>query len=165
MTQFGICPFERHLTLEKPEIHSDIYPAIDPSRFVGKLKGRVAVITGPTYFDYYTYFLGSARGIGQAIATAFAKAGADVALIDLKLENLAETKKICEAEGVKAVPYACDVTKDQLVKETVKAIEKDLGPIYVMVNNAGGVSTRPFHMETMERFWYQVELNFKAVCS
>lgn len=33
-----------------------------------------------------------------------------------------------------------------------------------MVNNAGGVSTRPFHMETMERFWYQVELNFKAVC-
>jgi NAD(P)-dependent dehydrogenase (short-subunit alcohol dehydrogenase family) len=81
----------------------------------------------------------------------------------LKLENLTETKKLCEAEGAKAFPYACDVTKDELVKSTVKQIEKDIGPIYVVVNNAGGVSTRPFHMETMERFWYQVELNFKAV--
>ena len=45
----------------------------------------------------------------------------------------------------------------------MKAIERDVGKIYVVVNNAGGVSTRPFHMETMERFWYQVELNFKAV--
>lgn len=45
----------------------------------------------------------------------------------------------------------------------MKKIEKDAGPIYVVVNNAGGVSTRPFHMETMERFWYQIELNFKAV--
>ena len=45
----------------------------------------------------------------------------------------------------------------------MKAIERDVGKIYVVVNNAGGVSTRPFHMETIERFWYQVELNFKAV--
>jgi NAD(P)-dependent dehydrogenase (short-subunit alcohol dehydrogenase family) len=50
-----------------------------------------------------------------------------------------------------------------VVKQTVKTIESDVGKIYVVVNNAGGVSTRPFHMETMERFWYQVELNFKAV--
>jgi NAD(P)-dependent dehydrogenase (short-subunit alcohol dehydrogenase family) len=136
---------------EKPEIHDDIYPAIDPSRFVGKLKGRNAIITG------------SARGIGQAIAIAFAKAGADVAILDLKLENLAETKKLCEVEGVKAYPYQCDVTKDDIVKSTVEKIEKEMGPVYVVVNNAGGVSTRPFHMETMERFWYQIELNFKAV--
>lgn len=59
--------------------------------------------------------------------------------------------------------YACDVTKDDTVRETVSRIEKEAGPIYVVVNNAGGVSTRPFHMETMERFWYQIELNFKAV--
>ena len=110
-------------------------------------------------------FVGSGRGIGQAIATAFAKAGADVAIIDLKVENLAETKKICEAEGAKVVAYACDVTKEAMVKETVAKIEKDMGPIYVIVINAGGVSTRPFHMETLERFWYQVELNFKAVCA
>ena len=106
---------------------------------------------------------GSARGIGQAIAIAFAKAGANVAIIDLKFENLAETKKFCEAEGVKAYPYVCDVTKDDLVKSTVAKIEKDMGPIYVVVNNAGGLSARPFHMENMDRFWYQIELNFKAV--
>jgi len=92
-----------------------------------------------------------------------AKAGADVAIIDLAVKNLEKTKEMCEAEGVKVVPYACDVTKDQIVKDTVQQIEKDLGPIYVVVNNAGGVSTRPFHMETMERFWYMIELNFKAV--
>jgi len=91
-----------------------------------------------------------------------AKAGADVAIIDLALKNLEKTKEICEAQGVEVIPYACDVTKDEIVKETVQKIEKDLGPIYVVVNNAGGVSTRPFHMETMERFWYMIELNFKA---
>jgi NAD(P)-dependent dehydrogenase (short-subunit alcohol dehydrogenase family) len=84
----------------------------------------------------------------------------------LKLENLTETKKLCEAEGAKKVKaYACDVTKEAVVKATVAEIEKDLGPVYAVVNNAGGVSTRPFHMESMERFWYQIELNFKAVRS
>ena len=83
----------------------------------------------------------------------------------MKVENLTETKKLCEAEGVKAYPFACDVTNDEQVKKTVEAIKKDIGPIDVCVNNAGGVATRPFHMETMERFWYMVELNFKAVSS
>ena len=107
--------------------------------------------------------VGAGRGIGQAIATCMAKAGADVAIIDLSVDRLETTKKLCEAEGVKVIPYACDVTKDHIVKETVQKIEKELEPIYIVVNNAGGVSTRPFHMETMESFWYQIELNFKAV--
>jgi NAD(P)-dependent dehydrogenase (short-subunit alcohol dehydrogenase family) len=143
-------------------IHDNVYPAIDPARFVGKLKGRNVVVTGS--HPQVPLISGSARGIGQATAIAFAKAGADVAIIDLKLENLAGTKKACESHGVKASAYVCDVTKDHLVKSTVAQIEKDMGPIYCVVNNAGGVSTRPFHMETMERFWYQIELNFKAVC-
>lgn len=79
------------------------------------------------------------------------------------MENLGETVKSCEAEAVKVLAYACDVTNAEQVKNTVQKIEKDFGKIDTLVNNAGGVSTRPFHMEKLETFFHQIDLNFKAV--
>lgn len=68
-------------------------------------------------------------GIGRAIAEALAASGANVAVIDLKVESLSETKAACESLGVRAMSYACDVTDGARVKSTFDSIRKDMGPI------------------------------------
>ena len=78
-------------------INTTVYKAIDPSNFKNKFKGKVVLVTG------------AGRGIGQGIAIAFARAGATLALLDLKKENLASTVKQCEELGSEVLPTACNV--------------------------------------------------------
>jgi NAD(P)-dependent dehydrogenase (short-subunit alcohol dehydrogenase family) len=68
-------------------------------------------------------------GIGQAISQGIAGTGANVALLDLDVERQADTVRLCEAAGVKAIAYACNVTKYEVCKEVFAKIERDLGPI------------------------------------
>ncbi|KAF2004911.1 NAD(P)-binding protein [Amniculicola lignicola CBS 123094] len=126
------------------------YPAIYSDTLRGTNKGKVAIVTG------------AGRGIGAAVAEALSKSGADVAILDLTVENLEETKGTCEAQGVKVQAYACDVADEVTVRETFGNIEKDLGPIDILVNNAGILDQRPFIMSDFSSFWRQIEVNFKA---
>ncbi len=113
--------------------------------------GKVAVITG------------AGRGIGQAIATSLADSGADVALLDLKLEALQETKGKCEEKGVNVKAFACDVVDEVRVKEVFDQIENDLGPVEILVNNAGVLFGRPASMiNDFSAYWRAVEVNFKG---
>ena len=90
------------------------------------LKGKVAVVTG------------GSRGIGRAICEKFASLGADIALLYAgNTEKAAEAVKACEAFGVKAKSYKCDVSDFDAVKETVAEIKKDFGTVNILVNNAG----------------------------
>jgi NAD(P)-dependent dehydrogenase (short-subunit alcohol dehydrogenase family) len=114
--------------------------------------GKVAVVTG------------AAQGIGAAIAKALAKSGASVAILDLSVEKLTKTKEECEQQGVKVQAYACDVTNEDWVKEVFDQVEKELGNICTLVNNAGILDQRPFIMSDFSSFWRQIEVNFKAVC-
>ena len=90
-----------------------------------QLDGKLVVITG------------SGRGIGRAMALAFAKKRSNVALIDLSAEHLAQTKALCEAEGVRAVTYLCNVTNELEVESTLDKVVADFGRFDVMINNAG----------------------------
>ena len=92
---------------------------------MGTLDGKVAVVTG------------AARGIGRAIAEELSKAGADVALCDLKAEWLNETADAVKKNGRKACCFAVDVSDGKGVENTVSEIIKSMGRIDVMVNNAG----------------------------
>lgn len=90
------------------------------------LTGKTALITG------------ASRGIGKAIAEAFAKEGANLAVIYAGSEQAAQ--KVCEQaaqHGVQAKAYQCDVADFDKVKETVLAVQKDLGGVDILVNNAG----------------------------
>ena len=90
-----------------------------------QLQNKVVVITG------------SGRGIGRALALAFAQKGANIALLDLNAEPLEQTRTLCEAHGVSARHYLCNVTREDEVTTAFDAIVADFGRLDVMINNAG----------------------------
>ena len=80
---------------------------------------------------------GAGRGIGRAMALAFAERGADIAALDLDAAALAETRALCEAKGVRARTYVMDVTVESQVIKTFDAVVAELRGFDVLVNNAG----------------------------
>jgi 3-oxoacyl-[acyl-carrier protein] reductase len=89
------------------------------------IKGKTIAITG------------AARGIGRAIALEFAKRGGKLALIDLSVEELAETTRLCAELSAETRSYACNVTREDDVIATLDAIVADFSALDVIVNNAG----------------------------
>jgi NAD(P)-dependent dehydrogenase (short-subunit alcohol dehydrogenase family) len=96
------------------------------------LTGRVAIVTG------------AAVGIGRATALALARFGAYVAICDRDVENMASLAAEIEAEGRKAVTAPLDVRDGDAVRGFVGAVAEQLGPVDVLVNNAGGGFHAPF---------------------
>lgn len=90
------------------------------------LKDKLAIVTG------------GSRGIGRAIALELAKCGANVAVIYAGNESAAnETVDNARKLGVDSHAYRCDVSDFNAVKQTVSAIQKDMGTADILVNNAG----------------------------
>lgn len=89
----------------------------------GELDGKVALVTG------------GSRGIGLAIAQALADAGAKVAVIGRNEERAKASAADLPGEG--HAGYACDVADAEQVKQTLSAVEGDMGPVEILVNNAG----------------------------
>jgi NAD(P)-dependent dehydrogenase (short-subunit alcohol dehydrogenase family) len=89
------------------------------------LSGRVAIITG------------ASRGIGRAIALAFAKAGARVALASRKAEGLEEVAREIEAGGGNALAVATHVGQEDAVEALIERTVEAFGGIDILVNNAG----------------------------
>jgi NAD(P)-dependent dehydrogenase (short-subunit alcohol dehydrogenase family) len=84
------------------------------------------------------FVTGASRGIGQAIAVAFAEAGADVALVARGADGLAETAEAIAALGRKAFVIPADVTDYDAVAGAAASAIDQLGYVDVVVNNAGG---------------------------
>jgi len=120
------------------------------------LKGRVALVTG------------AAGGIGHSIALALARNGATVAVNDLA--NGETTCADIRAIGGEARFYAADISDAAAVNAMVAAIEKELDPIAILVNNAGvnvGKNRSPLH-EFSDADWHRiisVDLNGVFFCS
>lgn len=89
------------------------------------LQGKVVVVTG------------SARGIGLAMALAFARRGAHLALVDLNVELLQRACEEIAQLGVRAQSYVCNVADENEISRTLDAVLRDLGRLDVMINNAG----------------------------
>lgn len=102
-----------------PQVESDSYkPA-------GKMKGFNAIVTGAD------------SGIGRAVAIAFAKEGANVAVVDLEdNDDLKSVKKRIEELGVKCLAFSGDVGDEAFAKETIGAVHNEWGDLHTLVNNA-----------------------------
>jgi 3-oxoacyl-[acyl-carrier protein] reductase len=87
--------------------------------------------------DKLVVVTGSGRGIGRAMALAFAHKRAHLALLDLDEAGLQETRAQCEALGVRARTYACNVAREESMMATFDAIVTDFGRLDVVINNAG----------------------------
>ena len=96
-------------------------------------------------FDNHTVIVtGGGGGIGGATCRRFAQAGASVAVFDLNLEAAEKVAAGIRAEGGRAQAFRCDITDRASVDAAVVATEKELGPIDVLVNNAGWEVFKPF---------------------
>ena len=90
------------------------------------------------------FVTGAARGSGRAIARRFARDGYAVAATGRSAPSLGEVTEEIAALGVEVLPLACDVTDREAVARTVAQVEQRLGPIDVLVNNAGDSASAPF---------------------
>jgi len=81
---------------------------------------------------------GASRGIGKAIAMAYARHGANIAFSDLNRDdNMGSVEKELEALGIKAKGYASDASSLQASEELVEEVLSDFGSVDILVNNAG----------------------------
>jgi 3-oxoacyl-[acyl-carrier protein] reductase len=80
---------------------------------------------------------GAGQGLGRAMAVYLANRGADIAIIDLNPEQMAETKLQVEATGRQAAIFPCNVADEQQVEETFSAIPAQMGRLDGLINNAG----------------------------
>jgi 2-hydroxycyclohexanecarboxyl-CoA dehydrogenase len=107
------------------------------------LRDKVAVVTG------------GGGGIGAAICRRFAEEDTVVAVLDLDGEAADRVAGEIHAAGGKAKAYPVDLTVQEQVQATVAALEQDLGPIDVLVNNAGWDRAAPF-LETDKALWDKI---------
>lgn len=114
------------------------------------LEGKVALVTGASY------------GIGFAIATAYAKAGATICFNDINQELVDKGVKAYEEIGIKAHGYVCDVTNEEKVQEMVAQIEKEVGVIDILVNNAGIIKRIPMVEMSAADFRKVIDVDLNA---
>jgi gluconate 5-dehydrogenase len=114
------------------------------------LDGKVALITGASY------------GIGFALATAYAKAGATVVFNDIKQELVDKGIAAYQEIGIQAHGYVCDVTNEEMVNDMVAKIEKEVGVIDILVNNAGIIKRIPMCDMTAAEFRQVIDVDLNA---
>ena len=95
------------------------------------LEGEVALVTGGTH------------GLGMAVATALAEAGATLVINGHSADRLEKALEIDRDKGIDAKGYLFDVTDERQVAESVARIENEVGPVGILVNNAGIIKRIP----------------------
>lgn len=112
--------------------------------------------------DQVALVTGASSGIGRHFAAVLAAAGAKVALAARRVDRLAELASEIEVAGGTSLPIACDVTRSDDVAAAVATAEKKLGPLTLLVNNAGVVVSKPLFEHTEADWDHVVDTNLKG---
>jgi len=108
---------------------------------------------------------GAGRGIGRSIALRFAEEGARVALVARTSSDLAETEKLVRETSAAALSIPADVTIRGDVERSVELAERKLGPVDVLVNNAGVFFWRPFLELTADEWDRVIQTNLTGAAN
>ncbi|HEM5287095.1 TPA: gluconate 5-dehydrogenase [Streptococcus suis] len=114
------------------------------------LRGKIALVTGASY------------GIGFAIASAYAKAGATIVFNDINQELVDRGMEAYRAAGINAHGYVCDVTDEDGIQAMVAQIESEVGIIDILVNNAGIIRRVPMIEMTAAQFRQVIDIDLNA---
>jgi len=128
----------------------DDHEMTSPITDLFSLDGKVAVVTG------------ASSGLGVAFAQAFAEAGADVALGARRVEKLADTAKLVEEAGRKAISVETDVASPEACQGLVDAAMEAFGRVDVLINNAGIGTAAPATKEAPEEFRKVIDVNLNG---
>lgn len=116
------------------------------------LDGKIALVTG------------AGRGIGRAIATRLAEDGADVVILDLRLDSLTDSVAAVEAAGGRALPLARDVASAEDWQMAIASVLEQWGRLDILVNNAGiGGPVSPFLDYPEEAYDQVMAVNTRGV--
>ncbi len=105
------------------------------------LKGRVALVTG------------AGRGMGSALAKALAGAGARVAICDIDVLAMEETRAAIEVGGAECLAVRCDVSSSSDVSHMFAAIVERFGTLHILANNAALIPSRPADAERRNKHY------------
>jgi len=114
------------------------------------LEGKTAFVTGASY------------GIGFAIASAYAEAGAKIVFNDIRQDLVDKGLEAYKAAGIEAAGYVCDVTDEEQVNSTVARIEQEVGLIDILVNNAGIIKRIPMHEMKAAEFRQVIDIDLNG---
>ncbi|MEE1043670.1 MAG: gluconate 5-dehydrogenase [Clostridia bacterium] len=114
------------------------------------LEGKIALVTGASY------------GIGFAIASGMAEAGAKIVFNDINQDLVDKGIAAYKEKGIDAKGYVCDVTDEDAVNNMVASIEKEVGVIDILVNNAGIIKRIPMHEMTAAEFRQVIDVDLNA---
>ncbi len=110
------------------------------------------------------FITGAARGIGKCIAEAYADLGADIAIVEVDIEEAEKTAAyISTRYGVKCIAIQCDVTCEKSVDEMIATYEKEFDRIDFAVNNAGIANVVPAEEISAADFRKVIDVNLNGV--
>ncbi len=115
------------------------------------LKGRVALVTG------------ASQGIGEAIARLLARQGATVCVAARSTDKLEKLASQIAADGGRAVPLTLDVAQAETIPERLKELSQDLGPVQILVNNAGITDDNLLARMSLEQWRRVIDTNLTSV--
>lgn len=139
-------------------LRTGIYSAIDPKSLSGGLRGQNALVTG------------SGRGIGRHIATALACAGANVCVTGRTASQVGATVAEIQSIGIsqqpggigKIVGITADILDRNEQQRLLNNFQSQLGPVDILICNAGSNTFQPFHLTDPVEWWDILELNLRA---
>jgi gluconate 5-dehydrogenase len=111
------------------------------------LTGKNALVTGGTH------------GIGMALATGLAEAGATIIINDIFPDKLESAKQEYAKNGIDIHTYVLNVTDEEAAESTIPVIEKEVGPIDILVNNAGIIKRIPILEMKADEFRQVLDVN------
>jgi NAD(P)-dependent dehydrogenase (short-subunit alcohol dehydrogenase family) len=113
--------------------------------------------------DQVALVTGGGRGLGRCFAQALATAGAAVAVVARSADQVAATVRVIEDAGGQALGLVADVTDRQAVERAVDVIQQRLGPVDLLVNNAGVWGPLGLMWEVdAEHWWHTLEINVRG---